>query len=244
MTLDLSFEPPEPPPHREWPDYVRLTYGHVPGLPDDLADENEKAYPLGYLGWMIRMGYHLTSLIDERTTRISDEAVLAAALLHDLQTERRRHRERPEAVELLDELQGRLLAQLRRHSLPTGVGVYRPEEAAAVLDRWSSRVDSSRTNGDFVLSEYLALIREVLESRGTPQMLRRQTPIETLPGEEAQARVAAELRALAAQVEGGALQVQEVQSVRRGGWLEVQLRGQVSERRAPVMTGWPCPECI
>ena len=84
--LNLNAEPPEPSGDRTWPDFVLHSYGANEALVD--ATTNDEAYPYGYLGWFVRMGHHVVSLIGEETGRTDDAAVLAAALL--LQRLRRR----------------------------------------------------------------------------------------------------------------------------------------------------------
>jgi hypothetical protein len=131
--MDLSFEPPEP-PGADWPDFVRLSYGYNEGLPDDFAKDKAEAYPNGHLGWLVRMGYHLITRLDEQTPRVSDEAVVMAAVLYDLEVERSLPHE-DEVMEIIDTLKGQVLEHLRTCQLPTGATVYSDEEALSVLRR-------------------------------------------------------------------------------------------------------------
>lgn len=225
---NLSFEPPEPPPHRVWPEYVRLTYGSPSGVELDDTVESDRQTGRQYLGWMIRMGYHLIGRIGEQTTRTSDEAVLSVALLLDLQNERDSADDEPGGLAMLDELQGRLLAQLRRHSLPTGIVDYENDEGLAVLRDWANCMDGVRGYSAVILGEFLPELEDLMRARG--QVTVRGWASAITASERAE--VAEALRAMAVQVETGALHVTELRTVEQPSSMELRLRGWV--RPSPV----------
>jgi hypothetical protein len=224
--VNLNMEPPEPSGDRAWPDFVGHSYGSNEGLTD--GKENGEAYPHGYLGWFIRMGHHVASLMGEHTGRTDDAAVLAAALLGDMEEERRMQREHPEGLALLDEVQGLLLGKLRQFSLPVGPLLYDAEEAASVLEAWEPRLEGFHGNACVPLVNYLDGVKSRHEELGEVRV-RRVTPQSVLQVSEAEVRadVAAQLRALAADVERGRLSVQEVRTGRRGPRVEVLITGRM-----------------
>ena len=205
---------------------MRHSYGSNEGLID--GKENGETYPHGYLGWFIRMGHHVASLMGEHTGRTDDAAVLAAALLVDMEEERRMQQEHPEVQGLLDEVQGLLLWKLRQFSLPVGPLLYDADEAASVLEAWEPRIEGFHGNAFMQLVNYLDGVKTRHEELGAMRV-RRVTPLPVLQVSEAEVRadVAAQLRALAADVEGGRLSVQEVRTGRRGSRVEVLITGRV-----------------
>lgn len=225
--VNLNMEPPEPGGDRAWPAFVRHSYGSNEGLTE--GKENGEAYPYGYLGWFIRMGHHVASLIGAHTGRTDDAAVLAAALLGDMDEERDMQREHPEGLALLDEVQGLLLGKLRQFSLPVGPLLYDADEAASVLEAWEPRLERFHGNACVALVNYLDGVKTRHEELGAVRV-RRATPPAVLQVSEAEVRadVAAQLRALAADVEEGRLNVQEVRTGRRGSRVEVLITGRVA----------------
>lgn len=229
--VNLNMEPPEPGGDRAWPEFVRHSYGSNEGLTDD--KQNSETYPHGYLGWFIRMGHHVASLIGEHTGRTDDVAVLAAALLGDMEEERRMQREHPEGLALLEEVQGLLLGKLRQFSLPVGPRLYDADEAASVLEAWEPRIEGLHGNAFMPLVNYLDGVKTRHEELGEVRV-RQVTPPAVLQVSEAEVRadVAAQLRDLALDVEEGRLRVQEVRTGRRGSHVEVLITGRAA-RRAP-----------
>ncbi|WP_058980113.1 hypothetical protein [Deinococcus grandis] len=229
--MNLNMEPPEPAGDRAWPEFVRHSYGSNEGLTDDT--QNSEAYPYGYLGWFIRMGHHVASLIGAHTGRTDDAAVLAAALLGDMDEERDMQREHPEGLALLDEVQGLLLGKLRQFSLPVGPLLYDADEAVSVLEAWGPRIEGFHGNACVALVNYLESVKTRCQELGEVRV-RRATPPAVLQVSEAEVRadVAEQLRDLAVDVEEGRLRVQEVRTGRRGSHVEVLIMGRVT-RRAP-----------
>ncbi|GGS44823.1 hypothetical protein [Deinococcus knuensis] len=225
--VNLNMEPPEPGGYRDWPRFVRHSYGANEGLTD--GKENGEAYPYGYLGWFVRMGHHVASLIDEHTGRTDDAAVLAAALLLDVEAERSSQADHPEGLALLDEVQALLLKTLRQYSLPTGALLYDADEAAMVLEEWEPRIKGLHGNGFMSLVNYLDAVTTRYKELGK-ERVRRVTPtlLVEVSEVEMQADVAAQLRALAADVEGGTLNVREIRTGRRGSFVEVLIKGRVA----------------
>lgn len=236
---NLMFEPPEPPPHRPWPEYVCLTYGYPSGVTLENSAENDRQFGLGYLGWMIRMGYHLIGRISEQTRSTSDEAVLSVALLLDLQTERSFLKEESGGGELLDELRGQLLAQLRRYSLPTGVVDYQDDDALAIFNDWANCTEGVRSFTGFILSEYLSELEDVMRARGRVTVRQWHTS-----ASHGQAEAATSLRTLAEQIESGAMSVTELRTVEHSSTIEVRIRGQVPSDAVSGSNSGICPECI
>lgn len=229
--MNLNVEPPEPGGDRAWPDFVRHSYGSNEGLTD--GKENSETYPYGYLGWFIRMGHHVASLIGAHTGRMDDAAVLAAALLGDMDEERHMQRSHPEGLALLDEVQALLLGKLRQFSLPVGPLLYDADEAASVLETWEPRLERFHGNACVALASYLEGVKTRHEELGAVRV-RRVTPPAVLQISEAEVRedVAAQLHALAADVEAGRLSVQEVRTGQRGSRVEILITGRVI-RSAP-----------
>ena len=111
--ISLHFEPPEPSGDREWPAYVRLTYGSYESVYVGDGDDEESPYPLLWVGWLIRYAHHIASLLHDGLDRLSDEAVLAAATLKDLAEDLGVRKDMDEVTVLLLEAQEQLLARMR-----------------------------------------------------------------------------------------------------------------------------------
>lgn len=229
--VSLNFEPPEPPGDRDWPPYVRLTYGryerrYVSG--DEYKNE-ESLYPLQWVGWLIRYAHHVTSLLHDGLDRLSDEAVLAAATLKDLAEEISFKKDEEEPRALLLDAQERLIARMRACQLPTSADLYSAPEAVTVLDRWEPEVQDAHTEASVVMDFYLEDVGGVVE-RLKVEHVRRSPAVEVQTSEEMQAATIMQLRALLAQLETGAFAVREVRTTQRGWLEEIVIQG----RHTPV----------
>ncbi|AFD27767.1 hypothetical protein [Deinococcus gobiensis] len=227
--VSLHFEPPEPSGDRDWPPYVRLTYGRYESHYTGGKDFEESPYPMLWVGWLIRYAHHMVSLLHDGLDRLSDEAVLAAATLKDLAEDLGVKNDTDEATMLLLEAQEQLLARMRACHLPTHPDVYSAADAATVLDRWEPELQTVKTHTAHILQMYLDDVRGVLK-RLKVEHVRRSPAVDVQTPEEVQAATITQLRALLAQLEAGAFAVREVRTTQRGWLEEIVIQG----RHTPV----------
>ncbi|MBZ9715618.1 hypothetical protein [Deinococcus multiflagellatus] len=242
--VSLHFEPPEPPGERDWPPYVRLTYGAYLHVYTSAPLTTEPPYPEEHLGRLIRLGYHVLGLLTEQTGRLSDEAVLAVAVLKDLEEERQVRPAGSEVATLLEEIQALLVARLRTLSLPTGAGLYSAADAAAVVARWAEEAETVYTETARLMQAYLEEVRGIMAMRSVTLVRRAHTVVEQSPSEVHQAAIS-QVQALLERLERGELKVTEVQMVERGRFQEITLKGWRDEATTPhVSPETVGPECI